>query len=200
MDGRTVEVRRSPRRRRTISARREGDRIVVMVPAALSKAEEERWVRDMVARLEQGGRRRAPTDPDLEAAARRLSRAHLGGLAQPTSVRWVRNQNGRWGSCTPTTGAIRLSHRLQEMPQYVIDYVLLHELAHLLVPGHGPGFWELLSGYPRLERARGFLDGVSLAGGLDLSDEDDADDIDDPDAAGVQTGAPKQVGRGQTRP
>jgi len=49
------------------------------------------------------------------------------------------------------------------MPSYVIDYVLLHELAHLLVPGHGPDFWAALADYPRLERARGFLDGWAAA-------------------------------------
>ncbi len=181
MEATTVEVRRSARRRRTVSARREGDRIVVMVPAALSRAEEEHWVRTMVARLERAGRRRPRTDPDLEAAARRLSAAHLGGVATPTSVRWVGNQNGRWGSCTPSTGTIRLSDRLREMPAYVVDYVLLHELAHLLVPGHGPRFWELLASYPRLERARGFLDGVSTAAGLGIADEDDDVDDGDPD-------------------
>lgn len=178
----TVEVRRSARRRRTVSARREGDRIVVMVPAALSRAEEERWVRTMVQRLQKGDRRRPATDPDLATAAQRLSGAYLGGLAQPASVRWVRNQTGRWGSCTPVTGAIRLSHRLQGMPAYVVDYVLLHELAHLLVPRHGPRFWDLLAGYPQLERARGFLDGVSFDAGLDLSDEADEPD----ETAGVE--------------
>ena len=78
-------------------------------------------------------------------------------------MRWVTNQNTRWGSCTPAEGSIRLSHRLQGMPEYVVDYVLVHELAHLLVPGHGPRFWRLLEAYPRTERARGYLEGVVAA-------------------------------------
>ena len=57
------------------------------------------------------------------------------------------------------------------MPGWVVDYVLLHELAHLVQPGHGPQFWALLEGYPRLERARGYLQGVSAASGLELSDD-----------------------------
>jgi predicted metal-dependent hydrolase len=85
-------------------------------------------------------------------------------------VRWVGNQQSRWGSCTPGDRTIRLSQRLQDMPAWVVDYVLLHELAHLLEPGHGPAFWALLRGYPQLERARGYLEGVAAAAGLDLSD------------------------------
>ena len=102
------------------------------------------------------------TDDPLGTA----SEQYLDGRASPESVRWVTNQNTRWGSCTPGEGSIRLSHRLQGMPEYVVDYVLLHELAHLLVPGHGPRFWQLLDAYPRTERARGYLEGVVAAGRL----------------------------------
>jgi predicted metal-dependent hydrolase len=81
----------------------------------------------------------------------------------PTSVRWVSNQNSRWGSATPSDGSIRLSDKLRPMPQWVIDYVLLHELAHLLVAGHNAAFWKLLEAYPETERAKAFLEGVSFA-------------------------------------
>ena len=80
----------------------------------------------------------------------------------------------RWGSCTPSEGTIRVSDRLRDVPDHVLDYVLLHELAHLLVPGHGPAFWRLLASYPRLERARGFLDGLAHAEGLAARGESDA--------------------------
>jgi predicted metal-dependent hydrolase len=93
--------------------------------------------------------------------AQRLSHRHLAGRARPASVAWVGNQDRRWGSCTVEDATIRLSRRLQGMPHWVVDYVLLHELAHLIEPGHGPQFWELLAGYPHLERARGFLEGVT---------------------------------------
>ncbi|MFG3380919.1 M48 family metallopeptidase [Streptomyces sp. NPDC047999] len=161
-----VEVRRSSRRSRTVSAYREGDRTVVLIPARMSEAEEERWVGVMLKKLEAQESRRALGDTDLAERAERLSRQYYQGRARPTSVRWVTNQNARWGSCTPAEGSIRLSHRLQGMPEYVLDYVLLHELAHLLVPGHGPRFWKLLEAYPRTERARGYLEGVAAAGRL----------------------------------
>ncbi|MYX35544.1 MULTISPECIES: M48 family metallopeptidase [unclassified Streptomyces] len=161
-----VEVRRSARRRRTVSAYREGDVTVVLIPARMSAAEEKRWVTVMLDKLAAQESRRRLGDDGLSARAAQLSEQYLGGRAIPRTVRWVTNQNSRWGSCTPAEGSIRLSHRLQGMPEYVVDYVLLHELAHLLVPGHGPDFWRLLESYPRTERARGYLEGVVAAARL----------------------------------
>jgi predicted metal-dependent hydrolase len=169
--GDAVEVRRSPRRRRTVTAYREGGRTVVLIPAAFSPAEERRWVAQMVAKLqtrEERRRRSLGSDEELMARARTLSEAHLDGLAEPASVRWVDNQQRRGGSCTPADRSIRLSSRLRAMPEYVVDYVLVHELAHLLEPGHDERFWALVARYPRAERARGFLEGVeqsAAAGG-----------------------------------
>ncbi|MGW3300430.1 M48 metallopeptidase family protein [Streptomyces rubiginosohelvolus] len=158
-----VEVRRSTRRRKSVSAYREGDRTIVLIPARMSQAEERRWVGVMLDKLAAQESKRHLGDTELTERAARLSAQYFDGRARPASVRWVTNQNTRWGSCTPAEGSIRLSHRLQGMPEYVVDYVLLHELAHLLVPGHGPGFWRLLAAYPRTERARGFLEGVVAA-------------------------------------
>lgn len=168
-----VEVRRSTRRRRTVSARREAGRVVILIPASMSRREERVWVARMLEKLEAGERRRRPSDSDLLARATDLSGRYLGGHARPSSIRWVSNQRSRWGSCTPADGSIRLSDRLRGMPAYVVDYVILHELAHLLVAGHNRDFWTLLRSYPRLERARGFLDGVALAQGLDIADDVD---------------------------
>ncbi|MDQ0789068.1 M48 family metallopeptidase [Streptomyces sp. B3I8] len=161
-----IEVRRSARRRRTVSAYREGDRTVVLIPARMSEAEEQRWVTVMLEKLAAQENRRRLGDAELTERAARLSAQYFEGRARPATVRWVTNQNTRWGSCTPAEGSIRLSHRLRDMPEYVVDYVLLHELAHLLVPGHGPRFWRLLEAYPRTERARGYLEGVVAAGRL----------------------------------
>ncbi len=161
--GQQVEVRRSRRRLRTVSAYREGDRTVVLIPARFSRAQEREWVDRMVSRLSAQERRRRPADADLMARARELSDRYLGGLARPLTVAWVANQNSRWGSCTPADRSIRLSTRIQGMPSWVIDYVLLHELAHLIESGHGPAFWSLVSRYPRTERARGYLDGFAAA-------------------------------------
>jgi predicted metal-dependent hydrolase len=158
-----VEVRRSARRRRTLSAHREGDRIVVAVPARMTRAEEARMVDALVARVLAKEAGSTPSDADLAERATRLSSTYLGGRAVPASIRWVDTMNSRWGSCTPLDRSIRLSRRLCGMPEYVVDYVLLHELAHLLVPGHGAAFWAELAGFERLERARGYLEGFDAA-------------------------------------
>jgi predicted metal-dependent hydrolase len=162
-----IEVRRSRRRRRTVSAYREGDTIVVMIPASMSKAQEVEWVEAMVARLEKKERRRLRSDDDLMRRATELSDLYLGGLARPDSVRWVENQKSRWGSCTPGDKSIRLSSRLQGMPAWVVDYVLVHELAHLIEHGHDAKFWSWVDQYPRAERAKGFLLGYSSANNIE---------------------------------
>ncbi|HEX5523655.1 MAG TPA: M48 family metallopeptidase [Pedococcus sp.] len=181
-----VEVRRSRRRRRTVSAYREGARTIVLIPARFTKAEERQWVTTMLDRLAAGDRRRSPSDDELASRAEELSRRYLGGVAKPTSIRWVANQQSRWGSCTPADGTIRISTRVRGMPGYVLDYVVLHELAHLLVPGHGKDFWTLVGGYPRTERARGYLEGVSATAGLgEGEDTGHIEDVEGPEADGV---------------
>jgi predicted metal-dependent hydrolase len=128
----------------------------------------------MVARVEKAEARRRPGDDDLMRRATALSRTWLDGRAEPLTVRWVDNQRSRWGSCTPADRTIRLSRRLQDMPTWVIDYVLVHELAHLLEAGHNPRFWALVAGYPRAEQAKAWLDGYSAGARLEGP-------VDDPD-------------------
>jgi predicted metal-dependent hydrolase len=165
-----VEVVRSDRRRRTVSAYRQDGRTVVLLPARMSQVDEDRWVAEMVGRLARQDARRAPTREALEERAAQLSERYLDGRAVPVSVTWSTRQNGRWGSCTPVDRTIRLSSRLQGMPDWVVDYVLVHELAHLLQPGHDPAFWALVGRYPRTERARGYLEGVAAGAAFALSD------------------------------
>lgn len=162
-----VEVRRSKRRRRTVSAYRDGDRIVVLIPAAMSRKDEASWVETMIAKLERSEKRRRPSDEELLKRARSLSDLYLGGIAVPESVRWADNQKARWGSCTPGEKAIRLSARLQGMPSWVLDYVIVHELAHLFEPHHNEAFWGWVDKYPQAERAKGYLLGWSAASQVD---------------------------------
>jgi hypothetical protein len=166
-----VEVRRSIRRRRTVSAYRDGARIVVLLPARFTRAQEQKWVREMVGRIasrEQAASTRGPrrNDETLRARAVELVDLYLDGQAYPATVRWVDTMTTRWASCTLDDAAIRVSSRLRSMPSWVLDYVLVHELAHLRVPGHGPMFWELVDRFPRTERARGYLEGISAAAQL----------------------------------
>jgi Protein of unknown function DUF45 len=139
----------------------------------------------MLDRLADKEQRRRPSDKGLAVRAAELSARYLDGRAQPTSVRWSSRQGRRWGSCTLPDKSIRISTRVRGMPSWVLDYVLLHELAHTLHPGHGPGFWALLEPYPRTERSRGFLDGYSFARDTPGDDEDNGcdDGLDDADSS-----------------
>lgn len=174
-----VEVRRSKRRRQTVSAYRDGDKVIVLLPARMSRAEEKKWVAEMLSRLQRSEtRRRSPARDSDTALAQRcaeLSEQYLDGRAEPRSIRWVPPMRTRWASCTPSTKAIRISDRLRDVPGWVLDYVLVHELAHLLVPGHGADFWKWVNRYPKTERAVGYLEGLSAAAnlGLTMGDQED---------------------------
>lgn len=195
-DGAPVVVRRSARRRRTVAAFWENGTAVVAIPAHFSRAQENEWVHRMLEKLRlQGarrssgaGKRRPASDEALAGHAAELSSKYLGGRSVPSSVRWVGNQNSRWGSATPADGSIRLSDKLRPMPQWVIDYVLLHELAHLLVAGHNAAFWRLLEAYPATERAKAFLEGVAFATSRGLPSDADAE-RHAPDGTEVTSGA-----------
>ena len=154
-----MEIRRSARRKRTVKAYREGDKIVVLMPSHLSAAEEAAHVESLLASIRR--KEASLTDDELMERARALSHQWLDGRADPMSVRWVSNQVKRWGSCSSHDSSIRLSDRLHGMPQWVVDYVLLHELAHLIEPNHSKRFHALLADFPHTERAKGFLEGVT---------------------------------------
>ena len=157
--GSGVEVRRSARRKRTISAHREGANVVISIPANMSKREESEAVREMVERMNKHDLKKKISDEDLAVRAIALNSQFFEGSATPRSVRWVSNMRERWGSCTPEDGSIRISDRVRLMPEYVLDYVLVHELAHLIEIGHNPAFYELENRYPDRLRAEAYLEG-----------------------------------------
>ena len=91
-----------------------------------------------------------------------LNQQYFDNLLHWESIRWVANQNRRHGSCNTDRGTIRISHRIAEMPRFVQDYVIVHELAHVIEPNHSQRFWDLVCQYPRAERARGYLMAVGI--------------------------------------
>ena len=162
------EVRRSARRTRTMTAFREDGRLVVGVPERLTSRQQRDLVPGLVERFLQKERRQAPprADDELTARARALFEAWVApavGQEQPAmGVRWVSTMEHRWGSCTTSTGEIRISDRLRGMPGWVVDYVLLHEVVHLVDRDHSARFWALVDSHPQSRRARGFLEGVDF--------------------------------------
>ena len=134
----------------------------VRAPAHLSDAELAPIIEQLKSRLKTRVVRNQLDNKLLERRARELNRSYFGGQLAWTSIRWVTNQHKRAGSCTPATGKIRISHHVDKMPAFVRDYVLVHEMAHLIEPNHSPRFWEMVNRYPRTERARGYLMAVKL--------------------------------------
>lgn len=147
-----VQLVRSMKRRRSVGARLVGDLLTVTVPSWMSASEEEHWIGEMSRRF---ARTRSTERIDLPARAANLTRRY--GLRTPSDIRWVDGMTTRWGSCTPADGTIRISTRVAAFPDWVIDYVLVHELAHLDVGGHQTDFWALVHQYPKAERAIGYL-------------------------------------------
>ena len=158
-----IELRRSARRTRTVSAFRENGVVVISAPIRISQDELLNLTEQLLARLVSGAQGRFVTDDELMARAEQLIRTWLPtGFPRPTSVRWTNQQQRVWGTCTNVDASIRLSARLKPMPEFVIDYVLLHELAHLQFADHGSEFEALLENFPDRDKARGFLDGVTF--------------------------------------
>jgi len=157
-----VEVRVSARRKKTSEAKWVGGRIVVSVPSHLDRESRQKAIDWLVERLlTRHSLQSRLGDDELLARAIELSDRYLVGV-RPTSVRWVTNQTARWGSCSYNSGDIRVSHRLRAVPEWVLDSVLVHEVAHLTHPDHSPAFHRLAGRYPRHKEAGVFLAGYGL--------------------------------------
>lgn len=151
-----IDVVRSGRRKRTVQASIREGRLEVRVPKGLDPEEEARLVEQISEKVR---RKVSSTGVDLQGRARQLAKRY--GLPEPESIEWSGRQIHRWGSCTPTSGRIRISNRLATLPPWVLDSVIVHELAHLEAPDHGPAFDALVDRYELAERARGYLMAVS---------------------------------------
>ena len=147
-----IELRRGTPRRRRVEGVLRGETLVVSYPPRMSKADVMPIANELRERME---RRLTRERIDLAARARKLAR--LYGMPRPRRVEWSDRQLGRWGSCTPSEGSIRISSRLGDFPDWVLDYVLVHELAHLVHADHSPAFHAVVARYPKAERAIGFL-------------------------------------------
>lgn len=162
------QIRASRRRTRTMSVFRDNGQLIVAIPATMTVRQQKQHIPPLVQKfLAQEQRRQPPRgDNDLTTRAQQLWRQYLSSVVgEPPvfGVRWTSRQQHRWGSCTKATGEIRISDRLRTVPDWVTDYVLMHEIVHLIEHDHTPRFWDLVARYPKTERARGFLEGLDHA-------------------------------------
>lgn len=160
-----VRIIRSSKRRKTSQARLKDGYIEVRIPDFLSTHEEQRIITKLLESLQKKSSSHILGDEELMVVAQELNENFLEGRAQFSSIRWVDNQNYRWGSCTPSQGSIRISSRLRDVPPYVLHAVVIHELVHTFIPGgHSAEFWSWAYKAPLVERARGFLEAYQRYG------------------------------------
>lgn len=161
------EIKRSKRRKKSVGAYRERGKTIIVAPVRMSNKEVQIYAAELIAELNERDQKLSAQEV-LEQRARYLSEKYLDidvfAFESPkVSIKWVTNQNSRWGSCSPDERQIRISHRLQGMPQYVIDAVIFHELIHLIIPDHSQKFYEYLSAFSDYEMAKEYLAGYSFA-------------------------------------
>ena len=166
-----VEIRASSRRKKTGTAHWSGSRIVVQIPARLRGRERVAFVDDLVVRLLTQRPQSSAGDATLEERAMVLAELYNDGVV-PKSVRWVNNQQARWASCSPASREIRVSSRLRQCPEWVIDAVLVHELAHLQEADHSAQFYAIADRHPRQGDSGLFLEGYALGLGLRIEESD----------------------------
>jgi len=155
-----VQVIRSKRRKKTVSGSLlNWYTLEVRAPANISDEALQEAIDSLLikARRNLAKSRNFHSDNDLQRRAEALNKRHFGGQLRWRSIRYVSNQHKRFGSCSPAQGTIRITDRLRTVPDFVLDYVIVHELAHLLEANHSPAFWELVYRYEKTERARGYL-------------------------------------------
>ncbi|HVO43434.1 MAG TPA: M48 family metallopeptidase, partial [Aggregatilineales bacterium] len=144
-----------------------GSTIVLRVPPTMNRDDVNRIVGQITPRIVKQRKRAArQTDINLSARAEAINRQYFDGELTWHSIRWVRNMQRRLGSCTTggtTDGDIRISDRIRRWPDYVIDYVIAHEICHRKFPNHSPEFWDYLGRYPQAAKALGFVEGISYA-------------------------------------
>ncbi len=166
-----VEIRASARRTKTGTAHWAGSRIVVQIPARIRGRERRAFVDALVERLMTQRPQNAAGDAALEERCRVLADLYNDGV-RASAVRWVANQRSRWASCSPDTREIRVSSRLRQCPEWVIDAVLVHELAHLQVVEHSPDFYAIAERHPRQADSAFYLEGYALGLGLRVEEGD----------------------------
>ena len=157
-----VKIIRSTKRRKTIQAKMVNGKLWIYLPANITKIEEQRWIEQMKKRFDKRKRRqKLNSDERLQKRTKEINKQYFNGTLD-FEIKYVTNQTSKFGSCTPKTKMIRISDRIADMPRWVQDYVIIHELTHLIHPDHSKKFWEKVNRYKYAERAKGYLIAVGM--------------------------------------
>lgn len=123
------------REKASSSARIDGNRILLSVSSGLSDAQKHRHISTLLSRCIAGKRL-----PGLQERIEALNARHFGRKIGRVSFK---HQKSTWGSCSEL-GNINISTRLLFAPDDVLDYICIHELAHLAEHNHSDRFWALV--------------------------------------------------------
>ncbi len=171
-----VKIIRSPDRKKTIQAKMVGETLAVYLPLGMSREEERKLIEKMKQKMEKKIlKKNINKDDQLKKRFDDFNRKYFHGKLKINSIEFVTNQKKNNGSCTPNKGTIRISHRLLDMPEWVLEYVIMHEMTHLVHPDHSRAFWEKVGEYKYTERARGFLMARGMEGEEDGSNCEDVE-------------------------
>ncbi len=162
IDGVALELKVVRKRVKNINARLNGSKLSISAPHRVPAGELEESIVELARKLVRRSRADAVNaDGGAEAIARKVAR-RFPDPPEVTEVRFVTNQSSQWGSYSKQTGIVRLNAALRQMPPWVLEAVVAHELAHTVHLDHSPDFWDLVrSVCSKTDRARAFLEGVT---------------------------------------
>jgi predicted metal-dependent hydrolase len=165
IDGVTLTLIVERKRVKNINARLRDTTLLISAPFSAPQATLDQAIPDLARRLvRRAHARQVNVEEDALALAHRVAARFPKG-PEVAQVLFVTTQEARWGSYSPATGTIRLNAALRQMPRWVLEAVVAHELAHVVHQDHSPAFWKLLRRVcPDTDRARAFLAGVSWLG------------------------------------
>jgi predicted metal-dependent hydrolase len=162
IDGTTLQVVIERKRVRHINARLRRQTLFVSAPPQVEQQFLDRVVADLARKLiRRVHANKVNAAEDALALVRKVA-ARFPNRPEVAHVEFVATQMSRWGSYSSRTRTIRLHAALCDMPRWVLESVVAHELAHVMHLHHGPEFWALVHSVdPDCDRADGFLNGVS---------------------------------------
>ena len=153
-----IKVIRSSDRKKTVQAKMVGETLHVYLPLGMHREEERKIIERMKEKIDKKLQKKQINKDDyLIKKFHEFNIKYFQERLKVNSIEFVANQTKMRGSCTPNKCTIRLSHKLLEMPKWVLDYVIMHEMTHLVHPNHSKAFWTKVGEYKYTERARGFL-------------------------------------------
>ncbi len=168
-----IKITRSLKRRKTIGAQLINNILYVYAPYHIPDEKLAKIIASFKQKFTNSLlKKKLNNEKSLKEIAEMLNKKYLKNRLDISSIsiEYVTEQTHKFGCCNFQSKFIRISHQIAKMPDWVRDYVIIHELSHLIEPNHSKSFWDIVSGYKLAERAKGYL----IAKGVELHDNNNA--------------------------